>query len=203
MIIIKNLGIQYYEHIWQKMRAFTAQRHANTQDEIWLLEHFPIYTQGQAGKSEHILATNNIPIIHSDRGGQVTYHGPGQLIAYILINLQHYNIGIKTLVCRLEQMIIKLLMQYHIIGSTICGAPGVYVDQKKIASLGLRVKNNCTYHGVAINVKMDLQPFKNINPCGMKNLQMVNINDFYPAITIDNVITDLTAIFNKNFQNFG
>lgn len=199
MLIIKQLDKQHYVDIWQQMQVFTIQRSANTMDEIWLLEHWPIYTQGQAGKIEHVLAPN-LNIVHSDRGGQITYHATGQLIIYILINLQRHNLGIKTLVCDLEQLIIALLATYNITAQTCCGAPGVYVEQKKIASLGLRVKKGCTYHGIALNVNMDLMPFKKINPCGFKNLEMVNMCDYDKNITMASVIESIIPMLTKKFQ---
>ena len=169
------------------MKCFTTQRLPDTPDEIWLLEHFPVYTQGQAGKAEHILNPNTIPIVQTDRGGQVTYHGPGQLIAYFLVNIQKRNIGIRTFVCQLEQALITLLKQFGIEGLTRCGAPGVYVDEKKIASIGLRVKNGCTYHGIALNVSMDLRPFHGINPCGYAQLEMTQMANFIPEISVERV----------------
>src|SRR5690606_5329214 len=139
---------------------------------LWLLEHPPVYTQGQAGKPEHLLNPNAIPVIQSDRGGQITYHGPGQLVAYLLLDIRRRNMGIRTLVGVLEAILINLLQEYHITAATRCGAPGVYVQDKKIASIGLRVKNGCTYHGIALNVDMDLLPFHDINPCGFAKLEM-------------------------------
>lgn len=184
-MIIRDLGLQDYESVWNNMKQFTIERRHNTPDEAWILEHFPVYTQGQAGKPEHILNSHAIPIIQTDRGGQVTYHGPGQLIAYVLVNIQKRNIGIRTFVCQLEQLLINLLKDYNIAASTLCGAPGVYVDGKKIASIGLRVKNGCTYHGIALNVSMDLNPFLGINPCGYAQLQMVQMSNYVPEITVE------------------
>src|SRR6266404_952968 len=143
---IRHLGIQEYTSIWLQMKEFTLERDNSTQDELWLLEHFPVYTQGQAGKPEHILNNNCIKIVQSDRGGQVTYHGPGQLVAYVLMDIQRRSMGIRTLVCQLEQIIISVLASFQIKAASRCGAPGVYVEDKKIASIGLRVKNGCTYH---------------------------------------------------------
>ena len=186
-MIIRDVGIQDYTTVWNDMKCFTTQRLPDTPDEIWLLEHFPVYTQGQAGKAEHILNPNTIPIVQTDRGGQVTYHGPGQLIAYFLVNIQKRNIGIRTFVCQLEQALITLLKQFGIEGLTRCGAPGVYVDEKKIASIGLRVKNGCTYHGIALNVSMDLRPFHGINPCGYAQLEMTQMANFIPEISVERV----------------
>ena len=182
---IHTLGLKPYTTVWQDMKQFTCERHTDTLDELWLLEHQPVYTQGQAGKAEHILNTNSIPIVQADRGGQVTYHGPGQLIAYTLIDIRRRNLGIRTLVCQLENLLIKLLATFDINAHTRCGSPGVYVDEKKIASLGLRVKNGCTYHGIALNVNMDLTPFSDINPCGYAQLKMTQMRDFIPNIHVE------------------
>jgi lipoyl(octanoyl) transferase len=187
MVTIRSLGIQPYQKVWEQMKTFTQERHENSIDEIWLLEHEPVYTQGQAGKAEHILNVDSTPIIQTDRGGQVTYHAPGQLVAYVLIDLRRRNLGIRALVCQLEQLLISLLKDFNILAKTRCGAPGVYVNDKKIASIGLRVKHGCTYHGIALNVAMDLGPFANINPCGYAQLQMTQIKDFIPQIDIEHV----------------
>lgn len=185
MTIIRHLGIQSYESVWSDMKRFTGERVADTADELWLLEHQAVYTQGQAGKAEHILNPRAIPVVQTDRGGQVTYHGPGQLVAYVLMDIRRRNLGIRTLVCQLENVLIELLGQLSIVAQTRCGAPGVYVDEKKIASIGLRVKNGCTYHGIALNVAMDLNPFSGINPCGYAQLQMTQIKHFIPEITVE------------------
>lgn len=184
-MIIRNLGINDYLEVWDKMRKFTIERDENTEDELWLLEHYPVYTQGQAGKAQHILRSTNIPIVQTDRGGQVTYHGPGQLVAYILINLTKKKIGVRSLVCKLEEVIINSLQDFKIEASRKEKAPGVYVANKKIASIGLRIKNGYSYHGVAINVDPDLGPFKNINPCGFESLEMTKISEYYPDVTMD------------------
>lgn len=194
-MITKDLGIQQYEDVWERMKHFTMTRTVDTPDELWLLEHFPVYTQGQAGKPEHLLNPTSIRVVQSDRGGQITYHGPGQLVGYVLMDIRRQKIGIRTLVCTLEKVIISVLRQYDIIANTRCGAPGVYVGEKKIASIGLRVKNGCTYHGIALNVDMDTQPFLGINPCGFSKLEMTQIGDFYPKI----VIHDVKKQFQKEF----
>ena len=187
MITIRNLGLKPYHSVWDSMKQFTLSRDEHTTDEVWLLEHPAVYTQGQAGKPEHILHHNNIPIVQSDRGGQVTYHGPGQLVAYVLIDLRRRHMGIRTLVSHLEQIVITVLQKFDIIAETRCGAPGVYVGEKKIASIGLRVKNGCTYHGIALNVAMDLQPFTDINPCGYAKLHMTQMRDFVADIRMEQV----------------
>lgn len=194
---IRYLGMQDYEKTWQLMKEFTLSRNEHTPDELWLLEHFSVYTQGQAGKPEHILNQNSIPIVQSDRGGQVTYHGPGQLVAYVLMDLRRRNLGIRTLVSKLEQVLVATLSIYNIIAETKCGAPGVYVDDKKIASIGLRVKNGCSYHGIALNVAMDLKPFLSINPCGYSQMEMTQVSHFQPHTSLNEVVKN----FEQNFIN--
>jgi lipoyl(octanoyl) transferase len=173
---VRWLGLQNYLSCWQSMRDFTKERHEETTDEIWLLEHYPVFTQGQNGKSEHILDPGNIPIVQTDRGGQVTYHGPGQLMVYTLIDLKRKKFNIRELVSHLEQSIIDLLAEFSIHGFSKREAPGVYVklheDVKKICSVGLRIRRGYAYHGIAFNVNMDLQPFSRINPCGFSGLKM-------------------------------
>lgn len=200
-LIIRYLGIQPYFSVWQKMKEFTANRTEETCDEVWVLEHFPVYTQGQAGKPEHILNSQSIPIVQSDRGGQVTFHGPGQLVAYFLINLQKRGFGIRSLVKQLENTIISLLQSYKIEAHLQCGAPGVYVHEKKIASIGLRVKKGCTYHGIALNVAMDLSPFQGINPCGFEKLEMTQIREYIPDISIEKVRTQMAQLFLAQFTS--
>lgn len=197
---IHQLGLQEYETVWFKMKEFTVNRDNETLDELWLLEHSPVYTQGQAGKPEHILNKNSIKIVQSDRGGQVTYHGPGQLVAYVLMDIRRRNLGIRTLVSQLEQILIAVLAQYGIVANTHCGAPGVYVEEKKIASIGLRVKNGCTYHGIALNVDMDLDPFLGINPCGFAKMEMTQMSYFYPAINLADVSQHVQRVFLNQFK---
>jgi lipoyl(octanoyl) transferase len=196
---IHYLGVQEYHPIWLKMKEFTLNRTVETVDELWLLEHNPVYTQGQAGKPEHILNTNAIPIVQSDRGGQVTYHAPGQLVAYVLIDLVRRNIGIRTLVSQLEKILIATLSRYNIHAHIRCGAPGVYVKEQKIASIGLRVKNGRTYHGVALNVNMDLKPFNDINPCGFAKMEMTQISTFQPFVTLEEVSRNFALDFMTSF----
>ncbi len=166
-----------YEACWQAMREFTNMRTPEQQDELWLIEHPPVFTQGQAGKPEHLISSTDIPLVQSDRGGQVTYHGPGQLVAYPLLNLKRLKLGVRDLVTRIENSVVDLLARYNIESAPKPDAPGVYVEGRKIASLGLRVRKGCSYHGVAINVNADLSPFQSINPCGYPGLEMVNIWD--------------------------
>ncbi|MGD9591754.1 MAG: lipoyl(octanoyl) transferase LipB [Candidatus Berkiella sp.] len=185
---------QDYQRIYEKMRNYTLHRDANSPDYLWFLEHHPVFTQGQAGKPEHVLNPGDIPIIQSDRGGQVTYHGPGQLMVYTLFDLKRRQLGIKSFVQLLENSIIALLKSYGIAAHTQCGAPGVYIDNAKICSLGLRIRHFRAYHGLALNVKMDLSPFSRINPCGFKKLAMTQISDFVPNITIKKAAHDLAQI---------
>jgi len=196
---IRERGIQPYQAIWDEMKQFTTTRSKDTEDEIWMLEHNAVYTQGQAGKSEHILNSGLIPVIQTDRGGQVTYHGPGQLVAYILFDIQKRNVGVRTLVSQLEQALITTLESLNISANTQCGAPGVYVNEKKIASIGLRVKNGCTYHGIALNVSMDLTPFSGINPCGFKQLEMTQISNYVNSISMNEVRQGLSNSFLNQF----
>ncbi|ATW02097.1 octanoyltransferase [Candidatus Legionella polyplacis] len=195
---IRYLGIEYYSKTFEKMKKFTSLRNKNSEDELWLLEHYPIYTQGQNGNPKNILNVNkNIPIFQSDRGGQITYHGPGQLIGYILIDLKRKKMGIKKLIDSIHISLINLLTYYSIPASTKNKKPGVFVKNKKIASIGLRIKNNCTYHGFSLNVSMNLNPFKNINPCGFKKLEMTQISNYVTDISMNTVIN----IFVNNFTN--
>jgi len=176
-ITIRRLGLQPYNKIWREMQRFTDERDALTRDEIWLLEHPAVFTLGQAGKSEHLLDPGDIPIIHADRGGQVTYHGPGQLIAYLLLDLRRRKLGIRPLVSLMEESIVELLGGHGIDAAPRADAPGVYVAGCKIASLGLRVRRGCSFHGLSLNVNMDLAPFSRINPCGHPGLKLTQLSD--------------------------
>ncbi|MEE9357775.1 lipoyl(octanoyl) transferase LipB [Candidatus Vondammii sp. HM_W22] len=176
-LIVRHLGRRNYLPVWKQMQNFTNERAPQTPDEIWLVEHHPIFTQGQAGKPEHLLDPGVIPVIQTDRGGQVTYHGPGQLVAYLMIDLHRVSLGIRQLVTLIEQSIIDLLKDYGIESSARREAPGVYVDQRKIAALGLRVRRGCSFHGLSLNVNMDLEPFSRINPCGHPGLEVTQLTD--------------------------
>ncbi len=183
-IIIRELGLKAYEPVWHEMQHFTQERNSQTSDEIWFLEHLPVYTLGLNGKPEHILDSAGIPVIHTDRGGQVTYHGPGQLVIYTLIDIKRLQLGIRQLVTLLEQSMVKTLSLLDIKAIAKPEAPGVYVNDKKIGSIGIRIRNNASYHGISLNNNMDLRPFDNINTCGFRNLQVTQIADF--GITISN-----------------
>lgn len=174
-IIVRELGLQPYQQVWRDMQQFTDQRTDTTPDELWLLQHSPVFTLGKNGRPEHILNAADIPVIKSDRGGQVTYHGPGQIVVYTLLDLKRMNIGVRELVTRIENSIINLLEGYGISAAARKDAPGVYVDGRKIAALGLRVRKGCSFHGLALNVDMDLAPFARINPCGYEGLEVTQL----------------------------
>jgi len=176
-LIVRELGLQPYEQVWQDMQLFTDQRSETTADELWLLQHTPVYTLGKNGKPEHILDAQHIPVIKSDRGGQVTYHGPGQVIVYTLLDLNRMHIGVRELVTRIENSVINLLEDYGIRANARKDAPGVYVDGRKIAALGLRVRKGRSFHGLALNVDMDLEPFARINPCGHQGLEVTQLSE--------------------------
>lgn len=177
-ILIRRLGLQPYAAVSQAMHDFTDTRDDNTPDEIWLVEHLPVFTQGQAGKAEHVLVPGDIPVIQSDRGGQVTYHGPGQQVMYVLLNLKRRKLGVRELVTLLEQTVVNTLAQFAIEAHPRADAPGVYVGEKKICSLGLRIRKGCSFHGLALNIAMDLSPFLRINPCGYAGMEMTQVSEW-------------------------
>jgi lipoyl(octanoyl) transferase len=189
--------MQNYEVTWQAMQLFNLQRDAETPDEFWIVEHFPVYTLGLNGKREHLLNTGTIPVINSDRGGQVTYHGPGQLVIYTLLDIKRLNLNVRQLVTALEHSVISVLIDYGIIAKSKVEAPGVYVNDAKIASIGLRIKKNCSYHGLSINNDMDLKPFDNINTCGYSGLKVTQLSDLGVRVSsaqlADSVIQALTS----------
>jgi lipoyl(octanoyl) transferase len=174
---VRDLGRQPYAPVWHAMQRFTDARTDATRDELWVVEHDPVFTLGQAGKDEHVLAPGDIPVLHVDRGGQVTYHGPGQLVIYPLLQLRRLGIGVRDYVCRIEQAIIDTLDEWNIGAERLDGAPGVYVGGAKVAALGIRVRRGCTFHGLSFNVAMDLEPFRRINPCGYQGLQVTSVVD--------------------------
>ena len=193
MIKVRSKGLQDYLITWEEMKSFTENRDPDTCDELWTLEHNSVFTQGLSGKPEHLLKETQIPIIQSDRGGQITYHAPGQLIIYCLIDIKRLGIGIKKIVSMIEQSLIELLSSYEITAHTLKGAPGVYVNDSKIAALGLKVKQGRTYHGLSLNIDMDLSPYKLINPCGYSDLkvtQMQNLTD--KILSISNIKHELS-----------
>ncbi len=190
---IQHLGRTDYEPVWQAMKQFTEQRDAETRDEFWLTEHNPVYTQGLNGRKEHVLNSGNIPVVKVDRGGQVTYHGPGQLIVYFLLDLNRLGIGIRSLVMSLEQGVVNLLQGYDIDAHARRDAPGVYVGDAKIAALGLRVRKACCYHGLSLNLDMDLTPFSGIDPCGYKDLPVIQLIDLLPEFSRQQVEQQLCS----------
>jgi lipoyl(octanoyl) transferase len=197
---IYNLGEVDYQHTWQKMQDFTDARLPDTADELWFLQHPPVYTLGKNGKAEHVLNPGDIPVINSDRGGQVTYHGPGQIVVYTLLDLHRLKIGVRQLVTILEQSIIDLLAGYGVESSARRDAPGVYVNDAKIAALGLRVRKGCSFHGLALNVDMALEPFSRINPCGYEGLEVTQLKNLIADIEIETVSNDLQQALLKNLN---
>jgi len=182
-LLVKRLGRVEYEPTWQAMQSFTASRQPETPDELWIVEHPPVYTLGQAGKPEHVLQDIGIPIVKIDRGGQVTYHGPGQVVIYLLLDLSRLKIKVRELVIAIEQAVIDFLASHEVTAERRDGAPGVYVGEAKIAALGLKIKNGCSYHGLSLNVDMDLSPFAAINPCGYAGLKVIQTKDLNVPLT--------------------
>ena len=192
--IVRDLGRQAYEPVWRAMQGFTDARDDDTVDELWLVEHDPVFTLGQAGKPEHVLMPGDIPVLHVDRGGQVTYHGPGQIVAYPLLDLKRLKIGVRDYVCKIEQAIIDTLDEWNIGAARKDGAPGVYVNGAKIASLGIRVRRGCTFHGLAFNISGEsTPPFSRINPCGYAGLQVVALSDLGGPASLEAVKPALLA----------
>ena len=201
---VRDLGRHAYAPVWRAMQGYTDARSADTPDELWLVEHDPVFTLGQAGKPEHVLMPGDIPVLKVDRGGQVTYHGPGQIVAYPLLDLKRLGIGVRDYVCRLEQSIIDTLADWNLHAERRDGAPGVYVNGAKIAALGIRVRRGCTFHGLAFNIAMDLEPFHRINPCGYAGLQVTSMLDLGGPSSLDAVkpvlLEKLAARFGLQLQ---
>ena len=193
LLVRRFPGLSPYEPVWRAMQAFTDARTRETPDELWMVEHTPVFTLGQAGKWEHVLDSGPIPVLPVDRGGQVTYHGPGQIVAYPLIDLRRAGIGVREYVQRIEQAVIDTLAEWNIVAARRDGAPGVYVNGAKIAALGIRVRRGCTFHGLAFNVDMDLEPFRRINPCGFQGLQVTQVLDLGGPSRLADVATALVA----------
>jgi lipoyl(octanoyl) transferase len=193
-MIVRSLGRVAYELAWTRMREFTDARVHESEDELWIVEHEPVFTQGIAGKAEHLLINPaNIPIVKTDRGGQITYHGPGQTVVYVMFNLKRAGFGVRELVVRIENAVIATLKEFGVYAYGKRDAPGVYVDNAKIASLGLKIRNCCSYHGVALNVNMDLTPFSFINPCGYEGLRVTHLHDFGVDLPANEVGMRLSA----------
>jgi lipoyl(octanoyl) transferase len=197
MLTIRNLGLQDYDITWQAMQRFTQERNTFANDELWIVEHPPVYTLGLNGKREHLLTIGNIPVINSDRGGQVTYHGPGQVIIYVLLDIKRLNLGVRQLVTLLEQAMIGVLFQYDIVAVAKLDAPGVYVNDKKIGSIGLRIKKNCSYHGLSLNNDMDLSPFDDINTCGYSDLKVTQLSDLGVTISTQQLTSSVIQAITK------
>lgn len=192
-LLIRQLGLQDYATAWEAMSRFTDERNDSTLDELWLVQHYPVFTQGRAGKPEHLLNPGDIPVVQSDRGGQVTYHGPGQLVLYPLINLKRYDLSVRDLVSLLEALVVEFLDDFGVKAYSKKDAPGVYTDSiagvaQKIASVGLRIRRGCSFHGVSINIAMDLSPFERINPCGYRGLTMTQLSDYMEEVPAMDVL---------------
>ena len=199
-LIIRNKGVCRYDEMYTAMSHFTDNRDAKTIDEIWCLQHPPVYTLGLNGKRQHIIDTGDIPVVETDRGGQITYHGPGQLMVYLLLDIKRKSIGVRDFVKRLEQSVIELLENYGIEALRQNGAPGIYVNHKKISALGIRVRRGCSYHGISINVDMDLRPYDGIHSCGYPELEMTQIKDFCINKDLDQVSKDLLPYLLKQMD---
>jgi lipoyl(octanoyl) transferase len=199
-IKIKQLGLQDYQPVWQAMQDFTQQRDKNTVDELWVVEHTPVFTLGRNGKRKHILDAGNIPIIPIDRGGQVTYHGPGQLVIYLLIDLKRRQLGVRQLVTHIENILVNFLVSHHISANSDPKAPGVYVDGKKVAALGLRISRGCSTHGLSLNIDMDLSVFKRINPCGYKGMEVTQCKDLGINKSMPQIAEELTQSLLETLQ---
>ncbi len=200
-ISVKHLGMRDYTEVWREMQAFTENRTEQTQDEIWLLEHNPVFTLGLAGKKEHLLTPGSIPVVQCDRGGQVTYHGPGQVVAYIMYDMNRAGIGVRKLVELLQSAVLDLLQQHGVEAHTMQKAPGVYIDNKKIAALGLRVRHGRSFHGLSLNVDMDMEPFSRINPCGYPDMQVTQIKDLGIETSIEQINEQLSSAIKQRLKN--
>jgi len=196
---VSDLGHTHYKQVFEDMRRYTDARVDDSEDLLWLTEHHPVFTQGQAGKAEHVLAPGDIPVVQTDRGGQVTYHGPGQIVCYLLFDLRRLGLSVRDLVSGIERSMIAVLARHEVHGEMRDGAPGVYVDGVKIGALGLRVRRGCSYHGLSLNVDMDLEPFSRINPCGFDNLEVTQLSTLAPAAGIEVVreqlLEELASIY--------
>jgi lipoyl(octanoyl) transferase len=199
-LIVRHLGEVDYRDTWQKMQEFTDLRQPDTADELWFLQHSPVYTLGKNGKPEHVLKPLDIPVINVDRGGQVTYHGPGQIVVYTLLDLNRLKVGVRELVTIIEQTLVELLASYGIEARSRREAPGVYVNDAKIAALGLRVRKGCSFHGLALNVDMELEPFSRINPCGYEGLEVTQLKNYVDDIQLPDVVENLQQRLIKKFS---
>ncbi|MFL2538384.1 MAG: lipoyl(octanoyl) transferase LipB [Candidatus Rariloculaceae bacterium] len=200
LLTFRNIGFRPLPDVWEEMKKFTDERNRKTQDEVWLVEHPPIYTLGLNSNPDHVLEASNIPVLKIDRGGQVTYHGPGQLIAYVMLDLHRSRSSIRSIVEALEAAVIRTVSVYGIEAQGRRDAPGVYVGDKKLAAIGLRVRRHCTYHGLAVNVNMDLTPYERINPCGFEGLEVVQLSDLCHGIDISRVRKDLEMMLRASLS---
>ena len=200
LLTFRNIGFRPLPDVWEEMKKFTDERNRKTQDEVWLVEHPPIYTLGLNSNPDHVLEASNIPVLKIDRGGQVTYHGPGQLIAYVMLDLHRSRSSIRSIVEALEAAVIRTVSVYGIEAQGRRDAPGVYVGDKKLAAIGLRVRRHCTYHGLAVNVNMDLTPYERINPCGFEGLEVVQLSDLCHGIDISRVRKDLEIMLRASLS---
>ncbi len=200
-VVIRDRGLVDYELALAEMAGFTQSRDEYSQDEIWLLEHPNVFTLGQAGKEEHLLEVGSIPVVRSDRGGQVTFHGPGQLVVYLLMDIRRLGLGVRSLVTGIEQVVLRLLSSHGVNGQSQDSAHGVYVDGRKIASLGLRIRRGCCYHGFSLNVDMNLAPFGRINPCGFVGLEVVQLSDFVPGVDVAKISREIGPLLLEQFYH--
>ena len=196
---IKDLGLVEYQDVWQQMQVVTSQKYVSEPDELWFAEHYPVYTLGHAAEEKNIISNNNIPVVRTDRGGQVTYHGPGQLMIYFLLNLRRLGWGPKRLICELEEVMINLLSKYGVNAKRRIGAPGIYVQGKKIASIGLKIKKGHCYHGISFNIDMDLKPFDGIVTCGIDSLEVIQLKDL-ANISMDTIKQDLVNMLKEHYS---
>ncbi len=197
VVTLRHLGSREYSSTWEQLKSFTNNRSKDTIDEIWCLEHLPVFTQGQAGRPENVICPGEIPVLKSDRGGQVTYHGPGQLIVYFLVDIARKKISLRSFIDILENSVVELLANFGLKAYTDKTAPGVYVDNAKICSLGLRVRKGCTYHGLSLNISMDLEPFQRINPCGYAGMQVTKLENYIPDVDMATITNDLVHILQR------
>ena len=196
---VKDLGLVEYQDVWQRMQVVTSQKYGSEPDELWFAEHYPVYTLGHAAEEKNIISNNNIPVVRTDRGGQVTYHGPGQLMIYFLLNLRRLGWGPKRLICELEEVMINLLSKYGVIAKRRIGAPGIYVQGKKIASIGLKIKKGHCYHGISFNIDMDLKPFDGIVTCGIDSLEVIQLKDL-ASISMDTIKQDMVNMLKEHYS---
>lgn len=201
MLKVRELGRTDYLQTWEKMQEFTSSRAKNTDDELWLTEHPPVFTTGQAGKQEHLFLTPDIPLVPTDRGGQITYHGPGQVVGYTLVDLKRALISVHDFVCLLEQSMIDTVSAFGVKATRLAGHPGIYVEGRKIGSLGLRIRRSCSYHGISLNVDMDLSPFDSIDPCGIPGMTVTQLKDLAPDVDLITTRRAFAESFNALFQS--